>query len=70
MFSIRAAPSMKTNHYSTQPSASVNNVIYAIRFARGVNHVISKPLKTTWRSIWLKIVDDYSHEKVGQKLFQ
>ena len=39
MFSTRAAPSLKTNHYSPQPSASVNNVIYSTRFARGVNRV-------------------------------
>ena len=33
MFSTRAPLSSKTNHYSTQPSASVNNVIYATRCA-------------------------------------
>jgi hypothetical protein len=31
----------KTDHYSTQPSASVINVIYATLYARDVNHVIS-----------------------------
>jgi hypothetical protein len=41
MFSTRAAPSMKTNRHSTQPSASVNNLTHATRFARGVNHVTS-----------------------------
>ena len=34
MFSTRASPSLKTNHYSPQPSASVNNVIYSTCFAR------------------------------------
>ena len=32
MFSTRAAPSLKTNHYLPQPRASVNNVIYSTRF--------------------------------------
>jgi hypothetical protein len=41
MSSTRATPSLKTNHYSTQPSASVKNVIYTTRFARGVNRVTS-----------------------------
>ena len=39
MFSTRASPLLKTNHYSPQPSASVNNVIYSTRFARGVNRI-------------------------------
>ena len=41
MFSTRAPPSLKTDHYSAQPSASMNNVIYATRYARGINHVTS-----------------------------
>ena len=39
MFSTRASPSLKTNHYSPQPSALVNNVIYSTRFGRGVNRI-------------------------------
>ena len=36
---IKFLPSLKTNHYSPQPSASVNNVIYSTCFARGVNRI-------------------------------
>ena len=45
MFSTRASPSLKTNHYSPQPSASVNNVIYhtLLRFATiYYSHVLIK----------------------------
>jgi hypothetical protein len=41
MFPIRVKPSLETNHYTTQPSALVNHVIYATRFARGKNRVTS-----------------------------
>ena len=41
MFSTQAAPSLKTNHYSPQLPALVNNVIYSTRIAQGVNHVTS-----------------------------
>ena len=37
MFSTRAASSLKTNHYSPQPPASVNNVIYSVT---GLKHKI------------------------------
>ena len=49
MFSTRAAPSLKINqyHYSPQPPASVNNVIYSTRFARGVDRVTSHLLIMT-----------------------
>ena len=39
IFSTQGSPSLKANHYSPQPSASVNNVIYSTRFARGVNRI-------------------------------
>ena len=38
MFSTRASTSLRTNHYSPQPS--VNNVIYSTCFARGVNTLL------------------------------
>ena len=41
ILSTRAPPTLKKNHYSVQPSASINNVIYATRFARGVHHATS-----------------------------
>ena len=45
MFSTRTSPSLRTNHYSPQPSASVNNVIYSTRFARGVNRITTHSLR-------------------------
>jgi hypothetical protein len=39
MFSTRAMPSLKTNHYTIQLSASVNNKFYHTRSTREVNCV-------------------------------